>query len=436
MAFVRLKKCLTDPKHLVKLVLLVICVCITIYQAKCVNKVLHPPISSYYKFQLNETVKYPSITICRKPTYKTHLFPLFGLKETLPLVSNGFFNNFTFHNSTIEEFLTNTTYTFKETIPLYGYKGQGFGKNVRIDKIFLLDKGLCHTITPTENSDVFSVKGGFFFYFRHTEKEKTYDNYGVCTSGFEIFIHSENQVLSPFGNEFTEYLYVETSEDLQVTLTLESYSQIPTSQNPCISDPDYSRAECREKCFNNFVVSEAGCTLPWLRNLDKVYPTCSDYESVNKFLRAYTYDAVKEDILKHCVCRYSCNNTIYKYHIGSRKEADKIMGMSSTINIFFSSNLVPIVSEVTSYDWNIFLADVGGSLGFLLGLSVIGVITVIEEVIKLIFRTTDNKGIDEKNTQVQKCLEGNNLKDVMEYMVNREMREHEVQKKMTETIKF
>ncbi|VVC93941.1 unnamed protein product [Leptidea sinapis] len=42
--------------------------------------------------------------------------------------------------------------------------------------------------------------------------------------------------------------------------------------------------------------------------------------------------------------------------------------------------MVSVFEEKYNYDWNLFLADLGGSVGFLLGLSVIGVINILYNV--------------------------------------------------------
>lgn len=44
-----------------------------------------------------------------------------------------------------------------------------------------------------------------------------------------------------------------------------------------------------------------------------------------------------------------------------------------------------MVEERASYDLTQFIADIGGSLGFLLGLSVLGLIGILEHVRKLLF---------------------------------------------------
>lgn len=57
------------------------------------------------------------------------------------------------------------------------------------------------------------------------------------------------------------------------------------------------------------------------------------------------------------------------------------------------------MEEVIGYDWNSFLSDLGGSLGFLLGLSVLGMITMAEQVVNTIIKikNSKNKSFDLNN---------------------------------------
>lgn len=56
----------------------------------------------------------------------------------------------------------------------------------------------------------------------------------------------------------------------------------------------------------------------------------------------------------------------------------------SNLSLYFSSNLVTVMDEVLGYDWNNFISDMGGSLGFLLGLSVIGALSLVEQIFLLL----------------------------------------------------
>lgn len=57
-------------------------------------------------------------------------------------------------------------------------------------------RGLCHTLVPQVQSEVFSISGGYFLYLSHDEATRKMDDYGVSTSGFEIYIHDSNEILT------------------------------------------------------------------------------------------------------------------------------------------------------------------------------------------------------------------------------------------------
>lgn len=53
----------------------------------------------------------------------------------------------------------------------------------------------------------------------------------------------------------------------------------------------------------------------------------------------------------------------------------------SKLYIYYTSKMVTNIEERAGYDFSQFVADMGGSLGFLLGLSVIGLIVVLEKIL-------------------------------------------------------
>lgn len=62
---------LSEPKRLVRLVVLSICSIVVFFQLwECVMKLLHPPISTASHFDLNRTMHYPAVTFCRNPSFK------------------------------------------------------------------------------------------------------------------------------------------------------------------------------------------------------------------------------------------------------------------------------------------------------------------------------------------------------------------------------
>lgn len=67
----------------------------------------------------------------------------------------------------------------------------------------------------------------------------------------------------------------------------------------------------------------------------------------------------------------------------SRKAFDQPIPRSQ-VSMYYTSKMVSVIEERVGYDLSQFVADMGGSLGFLLGLSVIGLIKVFEKVMSLL----------------------------------------------------
>ena len=74
----------------------------------------------------------------------------------------------------------------------------------------------------------------------------------------------------------------------------------------------------------------------------------------------------------------------------------------SKIYIYYTSKMVTNIEERAGYDFSQFVADMGGSLGFLLGLSVIGLIVVLEKLLGIWFL---NKFVENYKAKKLKNLE-------------------------------
>lgn len=159
----------------------------------------------------------------------------------------------------------------------------------------------------------------------------------------------------------------------------------------------------------------------------------------------------RQKYLEPCECLMACNMTVYSTYVQSRKE---VAMPESNLSLYFSSNLVTVMDEVLGYDWNNFLSDLGGSLGFLLGLSVIGALSLVEHIFQLLFdnrfckgtKATEGNGGDEKENEnvseearaeckneEKKQLQNNerNYRNIGEYYnnINKEKNEHIVAEK-------
>lgn len=72
------------------------------------------------------------------------------------------------------------------------------------------------------------------------------------------------------------------------------------------------------------------------------------------------------------------------------------------------------MNEFIAYDWNLFLSDLGGSLGFLLGLSVLSAIGVIEQILEIFIKKKNdgvriNNDVHANNNESDKELQNNKI---------------------------
>jgi len=79
----------------------------------------------------------------------------------------------------------------------------------------------------------------------------------------------------------------------------------------------------------------------------------------------------------------------------------------SQLYLFYTSRLVQVAEEHLAYDWSVFLSDFGSSLGFLLGLSVLGIIGIVERLIDLLYGSLQSpaRNIDQIKTNEPRQLD-------------------------------
>lgn len=80
-----------------------------------------------------------------------------------------------------------------------------------------------------------------------------------------------------------------------------------------------------------------------------------------------------------CGCPEPCRTIVYSANVMSRTSQTNRVPRSQ-LYVYYSTKMVTVYQEKPGYDLNQFVADIGGSLGFLLGLSVLGLILMLEKV--------------------------------------------------------
>lgn len=232
-----------------------------------------------------------------------------------------------------------------------------------------------------------------------------------------------------------EYMFVSVGEEIEIKLTAQHLRMLPSLNNKCSNDLQNSAVQCEERCYWRWATQNSKCRGPWMPDIK--LPLCNDYDHLRQLITDYRKwvmkwfcSSIATDFYWYrkwfmmnfsvsgfdkstCNCKEPCNSIIYSSYIMSRGSFMHQMKPSSQVYLYYTTKMVAvsnfpnsflsvdnkwmkycnrvsmclwwefqIVEERPGYDGSQFLADIGGSLGFLLGLSVLGFIGILEKVWK------------------------------------------------------
>lgn len=161
---------LTEPKRLVRLIVLTICSFVVFFQLRdCVLKLMHPPVSTHSHFDLNQTMYYPAVTFCREPAFKLEVMKvsksilmtnfcfevkLFAQRYNLSFTPslNAEWRYFPFDTHTISDLYREATFSANEFFSWYQLDGKR--ENIKLEPSLHFSKGRCFTLKPKVSTDL------------------------------------------------------------------------------------------------------------------------------------------------------------------------------------------------------------------------------------------------------------------------------------------
>ncbi|XP_055633180.1 uncharacterized protein LOC129773577 [Toxorhynchites rutilus septentrionalis] len=366
-----------DPKKFVRIVVLSVCCVVVIFQlTECFRKLIRPPVSTHFRFELNDTMVYPAITLCRDPPYKYEVLRRFNL--TLhPKYANAF-DMFNFNESSLEELFREATYNEDEFFIAYALNQDP--ENIKTTPNMHLNLGNCFTLDPLVTTSHTWRDAGYSIFLQH-DSDDDYSDQLEDVPGWHVFIHdraegfAENRAQS---SGRVEYLFLEVNEQIEVKMTAQHLHMLP-SENLCTTVLEMSSTRCSELCHWRHVVNIAGCTGPWMPDIEQ--RTCSTSNETQQLIKHYQLlESLDSSV---CGCYQPCTAVIYTTFVMNRKRFN-ISVPAGHIWLYYTSKMVTFVEEFHGYDLAQFVADMGGSLGFLLGLSVLGLIGLIGKITEIL----------------------------------------------------
>ncbi|KAL0883457.1 hypothetical protein ABMA27_016836 [Loxostege sticticalis] len=377
------QKCVIWVKgpNLIKTVVIIVCIGVVIQQiVTCIQKLIDIPITTYTHFDFNRTIVYPSITFCREPPYKFEKLLEYGLMVH-PMFTSAW-RNFNFSAVPLDQLWKETTYEADEFFAQYGLNKEM--DNVEVKETIGFIHGRCYTLSPKILSTRATRETGFSITLQHHTKDASM-SVSMYPPGYHAYIHYTREPFTEVGvynGGLVDYLYCKVGESIDVKLSVNQYIMISEDNEPCASEDSYSANACTTKYVWQKVGEAAGCSGPWMHsNL----PPCNTFESMNNLIIAYLSLYQEHNC---SICPRYCTSYLYNGFVTDRHmfEWDQLSNswnsksggseLQTQLFVYFNSMMVSVYEERYNYDWNLFLSDLGGSIGFLLGLSVIGLMSI------------------------------------------------------------
>ncbi|CAG4991716.1 unnamed protein product [Colias eurytheme] len=377
--------CFRGP-NLVKTVVVIGCMAVVVQQIiSCIQKLTNIPITTHTHFDFNKTILYPSVTFCREPPYKYHKLEEYGLYSHPRYTS--MWRDFNFSHTPLDKLWDEITYNKDDFFVQYGL--DSLRDNVELTETLGFITGRCFTLTPRRGDIQASKARGYSVTLQHTAEDIATAT-SVLPPGYHVHVHYEKEPYTEvdvYNGGLVDYLYINTGETLDVKLTVQLYHMISDDHTPCTEDPHYSANYCTTKFVWDEVAKDVNCSGPWMKS---PLPHCNNFNDMRRLISSY----VNKYINHGCeTCPRICRSLLYSAFVTDRQKyyawdvssntwstAISDVKLQTQIYIHFNNMMVSVFEEKYNYDWNLFLSDLGGSVGFLLGLSVLGLISILGTV--------------------------------------------------------
>ncbi|XP_022838103.1 uncharacterized protein LOC111365136 [Spodoptera litura] len=373
--------CIRGP-NLIKTLVVIGCVGVVLQQIiASIQKMIDIPITTYTHFDFNKTLDYPSITLCKDPPYnydKMIDYQLYGHPSFQEE-----WQKFDFENNDLDEVWDNITFNANEIFVQYAL--DRFRHNVDLTPVMGFALGRCYTLSPKSDIKHMSQAIGYSITMRHTARDME-TTVSIIPPGYHVYIHYTREPFTEvkvYNGGMVEYLYLNVGETLRVKVTVDEYKMISRSDDPCTNRLNYSANECTTRYIWKLATEEVGCSGPWI---DSPLPRCSNHTSMTRLILKYRgiYESHN-----YSSCPRICRSLLYNGFVTDRQKyyfwdsnnklwsATKgAAALETHLYVNFNSMMVSVYEERYNYDWNLFVSDLGGSIGFLLGLSVIGLMQI------------------------------------------------------------
>ncbi|XP_059480911.1 acid-sensing ion channel 2-like isoform X2 [Neocloeon triangulifer] len=363
-------------------VVLFVCLSLMLYQ--CLDRILRytaEPVNVNVRITHNESLEFPSVTVCNKNVYNlTRALELLVGNKLLPKTATEAMVNVSIlvglNGMTSTDVWNELALQRKKFICW-------FGRGIDCDNVG--NWTLVHTtIGPCymfemENSqtNLTSSFNNLFLRFQETSKLEKSD------SGVRVVLHEPGD--SAVLLVRTDSMSAEYGWARDVKLELRKFQILSTNHNPCLDDPAYSKERCLSDCFQAAVTANTKCRMPYMTAAEKsgdvngstsVFRDCitpNEYEEAFYTLDQMLFHGVGWNP-HECDCQHECQETTFLNYPENLVYKPKNIRM----RIFYTELVYENIQEEFAYTMIALLCDIGGTLGLLMGASVLTVCELLE----------------------------------------------------------
>lgn len=245
---------------------------------------------------------------------------------------------------------------------------------------FFYEYGRCYTFRPNEDVTVppGSLYGYRFQFYRTLQpgNPKFYKPKKIYNGGWEVFVHDAGEYWSenePLSDSQHEHFFVDVGYNVEIKLSQFAYFTMDRHTDRCNNDPLYSRTRCKERCRWQYLMYATNntCSLPFSFPINTAMlevPECKSYIEAMPLMFQYRQWLNYTRECNH-KCLRKCDGRVFEGKVIRSFESED--STLTEVILHFPSGLYTFLREDQGYDESMFLADLGGSLGFMLGISVI-----------------------------------------------------------------
>ncbi|XP_068246367.1 acid-sensing ion channel 1B-like [Palaemon carinicauda] len=368
------KRCPPVQRRLWGLVLLT---CTALMMAQVWDRVscyLSMPVSVNVRVTRNQTLRFPVVTFCNKNLFNiTSLNELRDeLAEEMNETSRSVIESWDIPDLVgklgrdAEEIWTRIRHRrelmITECFFTRGRKCEDLGTWSTIYTVL----GVCYQYRLNEAVYISGIFNNLYLKLHDPETDRYNDD-----SGFKILIHDPRD--HPIIDIRTHGSTLEEGWEKAVRVTVREFKTIPTQRWPCVKNSSYSSSQCVSKCFLKALYNHTQCLMPYMKDIDGAFCNSSEeYKNGEEWEKNLLFYGRWSH--HNCGCMKQCNEDIYSVYAEAAVTGDS----TAKLRVFFQDLTFDEISEDIAYDAIALLCDIGGTLGLLLGASVLTFIEIME----------------------------------------------------------